>query len=102
MEAVVNFVFWFFVIWFATSFLRALLTMGSMPTQVHISTPSSSILPLKLEYTKDQWFAWDDEDEFLGQAPTKEQLIDYISTRFNFPKEQFQIISEGPLENIIK
>jgi hypothetical protein len=102
MESVVNFVFWFFVIWFATAFLRAALALGSSPIHQQQVTLEATVLPLKLEYTKDQWFAWDSDDEFLGQASSKEQLFDYIATRFDYPKEQFQIISEVPMENTTK
>lgn len=98
METIINAVFWFFVFWFVSFFLRALVNINVVINEDQPKSLERYVLPLKLEYTKDQWFAWDHQDEFMGQAPTKEQLIDYIAKQTNFPKEKFEIISEGPME----
>lgn len=56
--------------------------------------PIEFIFPIKIEHTHDQWFAWDKENEFLGQAHSKEELIDRLSKDLDFPKDKFTIISE--------
>lgn len=60
------------------------------------------IFPVKLEYTPDQWFAWDSDDEFLGQAQTKEALINMIAQDNDLPIEKFQVVYEYPLRNQLR
>ena len=87
-----DFFLWCFGIWALYKIARAYMVVSvisSMPVQL--------IFPVKLEYNDNQWFAWDNDDEFLGQAPTKQELLDQISTKMDFPRDKFTIISEQPL-----
>jgi hypothetical protein len=62
--------------------------------------PIDSIFPIRLEYTNDQWFAWDYDQEFIGQAATKNDLLEKLAAEMNYPKDKFQIISEYPVKKV--
>lgn len=64
--------------------------------------PIEVVFPVKLEYTDTQWYGWDNDGEFLGQAPTKTLLMDAISKDVDLPLDKFQILSESVLVNKIK
>lgn len=64
--------------------------------------PIEVVFPVKLEYTDTQWYGWDNDGEFLGQAPTKTLLMDAISKDVDLPLDKFQILSESVLVNKLK
>ena len=80
-------------IWLISKLLR-IWAIASVMNDI----PIQLIFPLRLEYTRDQWFAWDKEHEFLGQARTKEELINRLSKELDFPKDSFTVISESPIK----
>lgn len=85
--------FWVGVLWVFNMTMRKLMSEGA--SQAPLERPVGSWeLPIKLEYTTDQWFAWDEDDEFLGQAPTKQELINLVSERFDVPVDKFVIVSQ--------
>ena len=86
------------VIIIATTWLAyKVLKLGAIASIVS-NLPVQLIFPLRLEYTNNQWFAWDKEHEFLGQAQTKEELIIRLSKELDFPKDNFIVISEKPIK----
>lgn len=85
-------ILWCLVVWVCYKLARAYAVV-SIITRM----PVNLIFPIKLEHNDNQWFAWDHDDEFLGQAPTKQELLELISKNLDFPKDKFTIISEQPM-----
>lgn len=84
-----EFFFWGGVVWCVYNVLKAYIAAS-----VINAMPSDLFFPIKLEYDNNQWFAWDYNDEFLGQAATRQGLLDLISENLDYPKDKFTIISE--------
>lgn len=80
------------VIWAAYKFIKYYLI-----AEVASNIPIEFVFPVRLEYNSTQWFAWDNDNEFLGQAPTKQELLEFMAQDLDFPKDKFQITYEGPL-----
>ena len=86
---ILELIFWGSVLWVAYRITKAYFIV-TMITNM----PEMLIFPIKLEYNSNQWFAWDNDDEFLGQAATKQELLDLISKDMSIPSDKFTIISE--------
>ena len=85
------------LLWFVYKMIKV-WAIASAASQL----PISFTFPIKLEYTDSQWFAWDNDNEFLGQAATKQDLIERISKELDFPKDKFSIVSEYPMGTNMK
>lgn len=92
------------VIWGIYRIVKTVLA-HAVANMVANSIPVEAVFPIRLEHTSDQWYAWDYDDEFIGQATTKDMLIDKLALEMDFPKDQFKIISDYPVgtkkENIL-
>jgi len=83
---------WGAILWVAYKIAKAYFVV-TMMTKI----PEMLIFPIRLEYDSNQWFAWDHDNEFLGQAATKQELLDSISEDMSIPTDKFTIISEQPM-----
>lgn len=52
------------------------------------------VFPVELRYNDYQWYGWDHDGEFLGQAPTKDELMNQIAKEIDLPLDKFKIMSE--------
>lgn len=55
--------------------------------------PKDWKVPLFIEHTPDKsmYYAWDVSGTFVGQHPDQEQLLTFVSERYNIPKERLLI-----------
>ena len=72
-------------------------TVETESTEDEQSIPEDWVLPLKLQYTKSVWYAWDIEDNFVLQASSKSELITDILNKYEIPPKRLSIESENEL-----
>ena len=85
------------VIWAIVKFIKYYFI-----AEVASNIPIEFVFPVRLEYNTTQWFAWDNDNEFLGQAPTKKELMEQMAKELDFPQDKFQITYEGPMTPFIE
>ena len=84
-----------FVTWFVVTFVVNFAVEYHKLRKQAIQSPSPNdwVFPIHVKHTslKDQYFAWDVEDVFLGQSNNYNQLLTNIRKRWNIPEDKLVI-----------
>jgi hypothetical protein len=83
-----------FITWFVVTFVVNFIVEYHRITKQAQSTPDDNwVFPIHIKYTslKDQYFAWDLDDVFLGQSNNHDQLLTNIRKRWNIPEDKLVI-----------
>lgn len=54
--------------------------------------------PINLEYNSSEWYAWDRDGTFIGQAKSKDILVTEILNRFDMAPKRLVIKSEKQIK----